>query len=896
MTKANRVKIPEEITSPSQLKWYCIRLRGGEFKQRLQPCRVLSKDEAMRHQRKPGGGNSKRISESQSMIQTIAFPNTNSGDFICVENHLLLPFNNIQGGADALNEDYLDRYMQQRRDDCAASDLEAEGIFLERIFDHAIKSEKESKDRASKERQDYLHDSSDDSCVMGRKRAEFEVVENSDSDGADDFGNEMDELDAPYTQAINFDPDNFPNIGDICNEPIRPGDEIEYYSPIFVSGDRRGLRQATVLSIDPKDEEAPLVLSNGECIPNDTKVKRIKVMTGGELLDHPGIFRPIYRFKLVKASGKGFVSAADGIMKEAAHFGDILQRNIANMKSKAQAEGFAPMDLLVNVKGKKSPSPMTKPTKETNKLPRKKERSMSFSSSTDSSTDESLGLSKLRKKSKPQTKESPDTNSRAKGKKLPSSTISRKPQSSKMPTKETNPSPRKKERSMSLSSSSDSSIGESLGLSELRKKLKYQTKDSPHTNSHNKSAPLAKNNKNKENKENLCSFSFAESPSKSHSKANSWDSSSSSSDGSVQLSPIRKSKHNTPVENERVSLNRRDVDITAINSGSTGLKVSRKSDLSISSDDGISSESSVEETKRLRLKKQSCVVGNVSKRSAAGLSSSQNSVNLDQQTTHNKCNEHKSHLRTVLHEEAASKKKARKILGMSLPHREASLPLPSSSPGNIHDYSPYSSGKRNDKPGNSSPEKSLGKRKSSMSSTSLSTSSSEDSLDLSKQSNAKLARKQRQTNKSGAHQPTSNIILNRLSSTESVEITEGCKLDANTRKEKATKLDGLNILASDSLSSDWNKNKMASTKKSNSIFRTTKQFPTKKPPSHESSISVERIHKSNGRADKTGGTPSTKHAFGEKESLAGGWTRGKGGWVRSAACNSPFSLSITRHK
>jgi len=126
------------------------------------------------------------------------------------------------------------------------------------------------------------------------------------------------------------------------NEPIRPGDVIEYYSPIFVAGDARGLRQATVLSTDPHDD-MPLVLSNGEGLPTNTKVKRIKVNEGGDLLDHSGIFRPIYRFKLSK---RGTATAADGVAHEAARFTKIMQKNMSKLKEKAEADGFAPMDMI----------------------------------------------------------------------------------------------------------------------------------------------------------------------------------------------------------------------------------------------------------------------------------------------------------------------------------------------------------------------------------------------------------------------------------------------------------------------------------------------------------------------------------------------------------------------
>ena len=46
------------------------------------------------------------------------------------------------------------------------------------------------------------------------------------------------DVDIPYTQATTFDPDDFGELEGPSNEPIRPGDVIEYYCPIFVSGDK----------------------------------------------------------------------------------------------------------------------------------------------------------------------------------------------------------------------------------------------------------------------------------------------------------------------------------------------------------------------------------------------------------------------------------------------------------------------------------------------------------------------------------------------------------------------------------------------------------------------------------------------------------------------------------
>ena len=61
------------------------------------------------------------------------------------------------------------------------------------------------------------------------------------------------------------------------NEPIRPGDCLLYYSPVFAAGDKRGKREATVISVDPKRNPI-LMLSNSEHLPENTQVCRVKIM------------------------------------------------------------------------------------------------------------------------------------------------------------------------------------------------------------------------------------------------------------------------------------------------------------------------------------------------------------------------------------------------------------------------------------------------------------------------------------------------------------------------------------------------------------------------------------------------------------------------------------------
>lgn len=344
-SRANKASIPEGITSPSQLQWYRIVLGQGKegTRERLQPCRKLSRGEAFAYKRKYGGDSN---TTGKTIIEYLTLSNDNHKKHcVSVDDNLLIPFGyrSRDGISFSFNDDYLQRFMNEQRRINSPSELETLKLYLQRVFSYAIRMEKESKDQANKDLEDYYED-----CAIGKgdSRVTFDVDEESnDNDESDD----EDEFDAPYTQAITYDPDKFEPMAEneTSNEPIRVGDVVEYYSPIHVAGDPRGLRQATVLSIDPKNE-FPLVLDNAECIPNDTNVKRIKVKMDGELVDHPGIFRPIIRFKLSKA---GKATIADAVAKQSSRFGNIMKKNIKKLKSKAEADGFAPMDLLVNVKG-----------------------------------------------------------------------------------------------------------------------------------------------------------------------------------------------------------------------------------------------------------------------------------------------------------------------------------------------------------------------------------------------------------------------------------------------------------------------------------------------------------------------------------------------------------------
>jgi hypothetical protein len=119
---------------------------------------------------------------------------------------------------------------------------------------------------------------------------------------------------------------------------------IEYYCPMHVWGDPRGLRHATVMAVDPGNT-MPLVLSNGDRIPSTNKVKPIQVFKDNELVDRQDIFRLINRFKLKK---RGSTIIGDVIGKEGAVLAGIIKKHIKMSTEKCKEDGFALEDIFID--------------------------------------------------------------------------------------------------------------------------------------------------------------------------------------------------------------------------------------------------------------------------------------------------------------------------------------------------------------------------------------------------------------------------------------------------------------------------------------------------------------------------------------------------------------------
>lgn len=131
-------------------------------------------------------------------------------------------------------------------------------------------------------------------------------------------------------------------------EQLRCGDVIEYYNPIFVFGDDRGLKSATINAIDPKGNPV-LDLSTGDVLPIDTLVKRVQVMFRNKLRDNrnKAEFNGIEWFKLNKDVKKTNVHDSN-IRQTANHLRNIVVRHQEKFKRTIKKSGLGDCTELIS--------------------------------------------------------------------------------------------------------------------------------------------------------------------------------------------------------------------------------------------------------------------------------------------------------------------------------------------------------------------------------------------------------------------------------------------------------------------------------------------------------------------------------------------------------------------
>jgi hypothetical protein len=90
---------------------------------------------------------------------------------------------------------------------------------------------------------------------------------------------------AGYTQTYAPEEEDYWTSLVLPDEPLRAGDVITYWSPIFVCGHPEGGRTTTVLEVVPQ-RRSPLVLDNDEVLDKTQQVRQLKVITNDGLVDY----------------------------------------------------------------------------------------------------------------------------------------------------------------------------------------------------------------------------------------------------------------------------------------------------------------------------------------------------------------------------------------------------------------------------------------------------------------------------------------------------------------------------------------------------------------------------------------------------------------------------------
>lgn len=134
-------------------------------------------------------------------------------------------------------------------------------------------------------------------------------------------------LEIPYAQDFDGSQMIYQSLlTDTKKEPLRPGDIIMYDNPMYVATTKQAVRVTQVLQtrrnlndIDD-DDTFPLELANGEYIPGDTQIRRIREYLNGKLYPHSGLYKPISMFTYQNAT------------LDSKHGDDGLQRQIQKIQ------------------------------------------------------------------------------------------------------------------------------------------------------------------------------------------------------------------------------------------------------------------------------------------------------------------------------------------------------------------------------------------------------------------------------------------------------------------------------------------------------------------------------------------------------------------------------------
>jgi len=374
LKKAESLSLPVGIREPSELKWY-YHHDDEDGTKRYFPCRLCDASEAIYVNLEPLWD-----PNEVSLIQVLEYPPTKpfkgGKDRILADLSSLKPYNN-NSSETVWDKKIYKKYTKQRRQQkrkgsitVSESDAMAGYIFLNRILKAALT---------------YL-DKSDDA---------FQTVENDSENDGDSW------METPYELAHDA-PNMFPQeTFDKKTEPLRPGDVIRYFSPIYCAGDSRGKRVATVLSTNPSSSYM-IRLDNNEILPNETLIKRVQVVKDGKLYPHDGLNRPVDSFKLkkrelIQQNAKTVLEA------QAKAVGNIVNRHVEDMQQMMTKEGL-PMDLVNGLKSRREIAEQQNKGEKQNMRSRyfqnRKESSFSFGSESESNIKRTLQKVQKRARSK----------------------------------------------------------------------------------------------------------------------------------------------------------------------------------------------------------------------------------------------------------------------------------------------------------------------------------------------------------------------------------------------------------------------------------------------------------------------------------------------------------------
>ena len=249
----------------------------------------------------------------------------------------------------ALYEKQLQKELKSKMADAEkrAVQIRVHLLFLSMALEHARGQEAETK-RLKASHKKNVKRSRPTGC-MSSNDIDAALADNEATDGSD-ASPEGDDGNADDSDEDSLDPANKKRK----TETLRPGDVIEFYHMMAVHGRKEALCEAKIISVDPR-KAAVLALETGDFLLKDHQIRRIKKIHRGKLIDcNKANFQPIANFRLSKATLKGIdenkiYTAA--YAKEAERVGEIVNRNMRKFQEKAQADGFAPLDLMVKYKG-----------------------------------------------------------------------------------------------------------------------------------------------------------------------------------------------------------------------------------------------------------------------------------------------------------------------------------------------------------------------------------------------------------------------------------------------------------------------------------------------------------------------------------------------------------------